>query len=74
MSRYRYDGAVTSYGRLITDEWVGETIAPTKEKAKNNLIFQCKRSLKLLPTAKIEFSGSIEKVMRDADQMRRRAM
>lgn len=74
MARYRYSGPVTSFGRLITDEWSGQTIAPTKDKAKSNLIFQCKCSLKLLPSAKIEFPGIIEKVVRDDNQMRRRAV
>ena len=62
MHRYRYAGAVTSHGRLISEDWQGETLAATKDKARSNLIYRCKRDMHLLPTAKIEFLGNVKMV------------
>ena len=58
MALYKYDGPVTSFGRVITERWSGKTQATSYAKAKNNLIFQFKRSNKLLPSSRIELPGS----------------
>ncbi len=68
--RYKYTGPVTSFGRLVAEDWTGETMAETKAKAKSNLIYRCKRDMHMLPSAKIEFSGVIEKVTVDVHQVR----
>lgn len=60
MYKYIYDGPVLSFGVLITDRWVGETMAVTKKKARSNLYFQCKRALGLSGSAAISLPGTIK--------------
>lgn len=45
MYKYVYRGPVYSFGRMITDCWVGETYAVTMKKARSNLFHQCKKHL-----------------------------
>jgi len=62
MTKYRYEGPVTMFGRVISDKWQGETLANTKAKAKSNLIYQFKKAMKMLPSAKIELTGDVKAV------------
>lgn len=63
MAKYRYTGPVTSFGRVISEQWHGETTANTKAKAKSNLIFQFKKYAGVLPNAKIELVGDVEEAV-----------
>lgn len=62
MSRYRYEGPVMEYGRLLVDRWKGETVAPSEQKARNNLAYQFKKNNRLVAGAKISLPGKIKMV------------
>lgn len=59
MSKYKYEGPVTSFGRVLAWEWRGETVAESTAKAKSNLAFQFKKANNLLRGARIELPGKI---------------
>jgi hypothetical protein len=59
MYKYVYRGPVYSFGRMITDCWVGETYAVTMQKARSNLFHQCKKALGMSETAAICLPGTI---------------
>lgn len=61
-AKYAYEGPVTSFGKCIANNWRGETVAPSKERAKSNLIFQFKKHANLLPGASVELPGTITEV------------
>lgn len=42
--KYEYNGPVTLFNQYI-GTWRGETIAQSREKAKSNLLRQCKKAL-----------------------------
>lgn len=60
MPKYIYEGPVMEFGRCITDNWHGETFAPTKKKARSNLIFQFKVHNHRLPNTNISLPGTIK--------------
>jgi hypothetical protein len=60
MERYSYCGPVVSFGRCIQNNWKGETIAPSANKARNNLIYQWKKSNNHTPGTKISLPGEIK--------------
>jgi hypothetical protein len=62
MSLYTYSGPVTEFGRCIVNNWEGQTYAPSKAKAKSNLIYQFKKANNRLPQSKIELPGTITSV------------
>lgn len=53
MYKYIYDGPVMVFNQLVTDRWVGETLAVTKRKARSNLMYQCKQALGLSGSAAV---------------------
>ena len=59
MYKYVYRGPVYSFGRMLTDCWVGETYAVTMKKARSNLFHQCKKALGMSETAAIFLPGTI---------------
>ena len=59
MSKYKYEGAVTSFGRVLSWNWKGETVAESIEKAKSNLAYQFKVANNLIHGARIELPGKI---------------
>lgn len=42
--KYEYNGPVTLFNQYV-GVWHGETIAQSREKAKSNLLCQCKKAL-----------------------------
>lgn len=60
--KYIYEGPVMEYGRLIANNWKGETTAPSEAKAKNNLAYQFKKQSNRMAAAKITLPGKIRKV------------
>jgi hypothetical protein len=60
--KYIYEGPVLEYGRLIANNWKGETTAPSEAKAKSNLAYQFKKQNGRFPSAKITLVGKIRKV------------
>lgn len=57
--KYRYEGPVLEYDRLIMQKWIGETMAPSIFKARNNLTYQFKKMYNRPVTAKIMLTGKI---------------
>ena len=53
---YRYKGPVFQFDRLVANEWTGETMAVSPEKALANLSYQFKKNNGLLPTARVTLS------------------
>lgn len=56
--KYVYDGCVLLFDNIIATNWHGETVAPTKAKARSNLIFQFKKQNGLAPSAKVSLNAS----------------
>lgn len=63
MDYYRYQGAVTQFGRCVANNWVGETCAVSPQKAKSNLVYKYKRDHNLAATSKIELPGKVIKII-----------
>lgn len=58
--KYTYKGPVMEFGRLIADDWYGETMAPTEKKARSNLIYQFKKQNCRIVGNKITLPGEIK--------------
>lgn len=59
---YAYKGPVMSYGKLLMNNYVAKTMAPTPGKAKSNIIYNYKIGHNMLPGAKIELPGKIVEI------------
>lgn len=59
MNKYVYYGPVMEFDTLLTDRWRGETMAPTKGKARSNLAYQFKKQHNRSPSSKITLPGKI---------------
>ena len=57
--KYRYDGPVMEFDTLVVSRWKGETIAPSEQKARNNLAYQFKKSNNRIAGTKITLPGKI---------------
>ena len=42
--KYTYDGPVLEFDTLVASHWKGETMAPSKQKARSNLAYQFKKT------------------------------
>ena len=62
MPKYIYDGPVMEFNRCIADHWKGETIAPSEQKARSNLIFQFKSKNRRSPGTKISLPGKLTEI------------
>lgn len=62
MAKYVYDGPVMEFDTCIVHRWVGETIANSEAKAKNNLTYQFKTKHNRLPGTKITLPGKLRVV------------
>lgn len=60
MQRYRYEGPVKEFDRIIASLWTGETMAVSPGKAKSNLAYQYKKQNNKLPRCKITLPGKLE--------------
>lgn len=59
MNKYVYDGPVMEFNTLLADHWRGETMAPTENKARNNLAYQFKKKYHRVSGAKITLPGKL---------------
>jgi len=57
--KYRYDGPVMEFDRLVANNWKGETIAPSEQKARSNLAYQYKKSNNRIAGTKVTLPGKI---------------
>ena len=60
--KYTYDGPVMFFDSLVADHWKGETMAPSEQKARNNLSYQAKRQLNLIAGTNVKLPGKIKMV------------
>lgn len=51
--RYRYKGPVVKFDKVVTENYVGETVAESQKKAMSNIIFNYKKDNNLLPTVRV---------------------
>jgi hypothetical protein len=58
--RYAYCGPVLEFGSRLTARWKGETVAPSEEKARNNLAYQYKKLYNKPRYAKIDLPGELK--------------
>ena len=57
--RYGYEGPVKVFENIVDWKWYGETVAVSEKKAKNNLRFQVKNNMGLLPSAKVDLPNEV---------------
>lgn len=57
--KYIYVGPVTEFGRVINNNWYGETIATSGKKARSNLTHQFKKEFGKTTRTKIEIPGKL---------------
>lgn len=57
--KYRYEGPVMVFDRLVQETYVGETIAPTPSKARSNLIFRWKKQNNRSAGSKVTLPGRV---------------
>ena len=60
--KYRYDGPVLYFDKLVADHWKGETIAPSEQKARSNLSYQAKKQMNLIAGTNVKLPGKIKMV------------
>ena len=61
--KYEYDGPVLEFDKLVANRWRGETMAPTKRKAKSNLSYQYKKQNNRISSVKVTLPGEIKMVV-----------
>jgi hypothetical protein len=60
--RYVYEGPVMIYNQLASNNWKGETVAPSEKKAKSNLCYQVKKEAKVGKNARVTLLGKIKEL------------
>lgn len=58
--KYRYDGPVFIFNKMVADHWKGETVAPSERKARSNLTYQAKKQLNLIAGSNVTLPGTIK--------------
>lgn len=61
--KYVYDGPVMEFDNCVADHWKGETMAPSEQKARSNLIYQFKKKNNKVNDTKIKLTGKIKMVI-----------
>lgn len=62
MERYKYSGPVKAFDRTVNDNWTGETMAVSEEKARSNLAFRYKKETGRAASSKITLPGKLVKI------------
>ena len=60
--KYVYNGPVLEFDRVVANRWKGETMAPSKAKAKSNLAYQYKKQNNRIAGSRITLPGDIKEV------------
>lgn len=60
--KYAYLGPVDAFCRRLSQAWYGETMAPTMEKARANLMHQYKKQYNMAPNCSIKLVDKIHRV------------
>lgn len=59
MTQYSYEGPVMYFNTCVNGRWNASTYAVSEEKARNNLIYQYKKSNNYARNAKIILPGRV---------------
>lgn len=59
MALYSYNGPVLEFGKVVTNHWQAQTIAPSEAKARSNFAYQFNRINGKVPRTKITLPGKI---------------
>lgn len=51
---FRYTGCLFQFGKLVASNFDASTYAVSEKQARNNILFQAKKFLNLVPSAKVE--------------------
>lgn len=62
MKQYVYEGPVMVFETCVASEWRGTTYAVSEAKARSNLVYQAKKMLGKLPSAKVTLPGKVRLV------------
>ena len=58
--KYTYSGQVTSFDKILAENWKATTYAVSEAKAKSNFKYQFKNKFNMLPGTKVDLPGKIE--------------
>lgn len=59
MNKYSYDGLVMVFDTCVANHWKGQTMAPSENKARCNLMYQFKKSTNMVAGTKVTLPGKI---------------
>lgn len=59
LNEYIYSGPVYRFERVVIQKVTMRTMAASQAKAVSNITYRCKRSLGLLPTAKLSIDKNL---------------
>lgn len=62
MNRYLYEGPVMEFGRLVQNNWKGETMAVSETKARSNLSYQWKKRNNRIAGTRITLPGKLQRI------------
>lgn len=62
MHKYRFEGAVKIFDKLVEPYWVAETYAASPAKARSNFTYRYKKLMGLEPYSKVKLDGAITKI------------
>lgn len=60
--KYFYEGPVLEFDKVVCENWVSKTYAPSDKKARSNLAYQFKKLYNRAPNAKITLPGKLQRV------------
>lgn len=63
--RYRFEGVVYHYQKIVDGHYVAETEAPSPAKALNNLAHRWRQDNNFVSYLKVRLEGKIEEVAED---------
>ena len=66
MQRYKYEGPVMLFERIVDEYWQSETYAISSARARSNFAYQYKKLIGLERGAKITLPGKIIKMDKEA--------
>ena len=58
--KYTYSGQVTSFDKILANNWKATTYAVSEAKARSNFKYQFKTNFNMLPGTKVDLPGKIE--------------
>lgn len=60
--RYVYEGPVYEFNKCVVDRWKAETVAPSTQKAKSNIMYQYKKQTNRIAGIRVILPGTIKMV------------